>query len=174
MKRTMYDITVILFAAIALTAGCKSGQEGRLPQNTLATAEETVKAYCDLDANAARLSSLTWSKVLPYIAWTEEAGGDKAIVISGYKIAKTQKQSETASTITVEYEVLGVVSGDYAQGKKTENIPFKVKKTKDGWKITSPDFMPPHVLLKSMVKHLEGTKNMELAGKLQTAPTTTN
>jgi hypothetical protein len=73
----------------------------------------------------------------------------------------------------VEYQVLGVVSGDYSQTKKTENVPFKLKKTKDGWKITTPDFMPPHVLLKPMVKHLEGTKNMELAAKLQTAPTAT-
>lgn len=170
MKRTTYSLTVILIAAIVLTAGCKSGQEGKAPRNTLATAEETVKAYCDLDANAARLTSQTWSKVLPYIAWTEEAGWDRAIVISGYRIAKTQKQSETASTITVEYQVLGAVSGDYAQTRKTEDVPFKVTKTKDGWKITSPDFMPPHVLLDPMVKHLEGTKNLELAGKLQAEP----
>jgi hypothetical protein len=170
MKRTMYGMTVILFAAIALTAGCKSGKEGKAPRNSLATAEETVKAYCDLDANGTRLTSETWSKVLPYIAWTEEAGWDRTIVISGYTIANTQKQSETASTITVVYQVLGVVSGDYAQAKKTENVPFKVTKTKDGWKITSPDFMPPHVLLKPMVKHLEGTKNLEMAGKLQAEP----
>ncbi len=170
MKRTTYGITVILFAAIALTAGCKSGQDGKVPRNTLATAEETVKAYCDLDAKGTRLTSETWPKVLPYIAWSEEAGWDRAIVISGYKIVKTQKQSETASTITVEYQVIGIVSGDYAQTKKTENVPFKVKKTKDGWKITSPDFMPPHVLLRPMVKHLEGTKSLELAGKLQAEP----
>jgi len=170
MKRTTYGVAVILFAASALIVGCKGGQEGKAPRNTLATPEETVKAYCDLDANAARLTSQTWPKVLPYIAWTEEAGWDRTIVISGYTITKTQKQSETAATVTVEYQVLGIVSGDYKQSKKTENVPFKVTKTKDGWKITSPDFMPPHVLLKPMVKHLEGTKNLEMAGKLQAEP----
>ncbi len=173
MKRTTYGFTVILFAAIALTWGCTSSQEGKTPRNTLATAEETVKAYCDLDAQGTRLTSETWSKVLPYIAWTEEAGWDRTIVISGYKIANTKKQSETAFTITVEYQVLGVVSGDYAQTRKTEQVPFKVTKSKNGWKITEPDFMPPHVLLKPMVKHLEGTKNLEMAGKLQTVPSTT-
>jgi hypothetical protein len=166
----MYGITLILFAAFTLTAGCKGGQEGKAPRNSLATAEETVNAYCDLDAGGTRLTSETWSKVLPFIAWTEEAGWDRTIVIEGFKIAKTQKQSETASTITVEYQVLGIVSGDYAQTRKTETVPFTVKKTKDGWKITSPDFMPPHVLLKPMVKHLEGTKNLELARKVQDAP----
>jgi len=173
MKRTTYGFALILFAVVALTVGCTSSQDGKVSRNTLASPEETVKAYCDLDASGMRLTSQTWSKVLPYIAWTEEAGWDRTIVISGYTVAKTQKQSDTAATITVEYQVLGTVSSDYAQAKKTENIPFKVKKTKEGWKITSPDVMPPHVLLKSMVKHLEGTKNMELAGKLQTAPTKT-
>lgn len=168
MKRK-FSLGAIAFVML-MSIGCMGGPEGKVPRNTLATAEETVKAYCDLDANAARLTSQTWSKVLPYIAWTEEAGWDRTIVIAGYKIAKTQKQSETASTITVEYQVIGVLSGDYAQARKTENVPFKVTKTKDGWKITSPDFMPPHVLLKPLVKHLEGTKNLELAGKLQSSP----
>lgn len=168
MKRQSFTGLVLLAGLMFI--GCTGGQDGKVPRNTLATPEETVKAYCDLDANAVRLTSQTWSKVLPYIAWSEEAGWDRTVVISGYSIAKTQKQSDTASTITVEYQVLGVVSGDYVQKKKAENVPFNVKKTRDGWKITSPDFMPPHVLLKPMVKHLEGTKNMELAEKLQEAP----
>ena len=168
MKR-QYILDVILLTVLILI-GCISGQEGKVPRNSLATADETVKAYCDLDAGGTRLTSETWSKVLPFIAWTEEAGWDRTIVIEGFKIAKTQKQSETASTITVEYQVLGIVSGDYAQTRKTETVPFTVKKTEDGWKITSPDFMPPHVLLKPMVKHLEGTKNLELARKVQDAP----
>jgi hypothetical protein len=115
--------------------GCTSSQDGKAPRNTLATPEETVTAYCDLDAKGTRLTSETWSKVLPYIAWTEEAGWDRTIVIEGFKIARSQKQSDTASTITVEYHVLGAVSGDYAQTKKTETVPFTVKKTRDGWKI---------------------------------------
>jgi hypothetical protein len=168
MKRK-YIRDVILLTVLILI-GCISGQEGKAPRNSLATPEETVTAYCDLDAGGARLTSETWSKVLPFIAWTEEAGWDRTVVIEGFKIAKSQKQSETASTITVEYQVLGVVSGDYAQTRKTETVLFTVKKTKDGWKITSPDFMPPHALLKPMVKHLEGTKNQELARKVQDSP----
>ncbi len=170
MKRIAYGITAILLTAIVLTMGCKSGKEGKAPRNAFASAEETVKAYCDLDAKGTRLTSETWSKVLPYIAWTEEAGFDRSIVIADYKIAKTQKQSETAATVSVEYQVLGELSGDYNQSRKTETVLFKVKKTRDGWKITEPDFMPPHVLLAPMVKHLEGTKNLELTRKLQAAP----
>ena len=166
-NRKGYSI-MLAVAAVLVIAGCS--RDSGAPKNTLATPEETVQAYCDLDAKGTRLTSQTWSKVLPYISWTEEAGFDRSIVIDGFKIAGTKKQSETASTVSVAYEVLGSVSGDYTQARKTETVQFKVSKTKDGWKITSPDFMPPHVLLKVMVKHLEGTKNLELAGKLQAAP----
>jgi hypothetical protein len=168
MKRE-FSLSVILLMGL-MFIGCTAGQDGKVPRNTLATPEETVKAYCDLDAKGTRLTSETWSRVLPYIAWTEEAGWDRTIVIEGYKIAKTQKQSETASTVTVEYQVSGVLSGDYVPNKKSEIVTFKVKKTKEGWKITEPDFLPPHVLMQPMVKHLEGTKNLELSRKVQDAP----
>lgn len=168
MKRLSFFAVMLLTGMMFI--GCTGGQEGKSAKNTLATPEETVQAYCDLDAKGTRLTSQTWSKVLPYIAWTEEAGFDRSIVIDSFKIAGSKKQSETASTVSVAYQVLGAVSGDYVQARKTETVQFKVSKTKDGWKITSPDFMPPHVLLKAMVKHLEGTKNLELAGKLQAAP----
>ena len=171
MKGIAYiTMTVLLAVMLVALSGCRVAQEGKVPRNTLATAEETVKAYCDLDGKGARLTSETWSKVLPYIAWTEEAGWDRTIVIADYRIAKTQKQSESAATVSVEYQVMGVLSGDYTPSRRTETIKFQVKKTRDGWKITDPDFMPPHVLLKPMVTHLEGTKNLELAGKLQAAP----
>ena len=171
MKGIAYvRIAVLLAVMLVALSGCKGAREGKVPRNTLATAEETVKAYCDLDGKGTRLTSDTWSKVLPYIAWTEEAGWDRTIVIADYRITKTQKQSESAATVSVEYQVMGVLSGDYTPSRRTETIKFQVKKTSDGWKITDPDFMPPHVLLKPMVKHLEGTKNLELAGKLQAAP----
>jgi len=161
---------VVMLLPVMMFIGCTSGQEGKSARNTLATPEETVQVYCDLDAKGTRLTSQTWSKVLPYIAWTEEAGFDRSIVIDGFKIAGTKKLSETASTVSVAYQVLGSVSGDYVQSRKTETIQFTVKKTKDGWRITDPDFMPPHVLLQAMVKHLEGTKNLELARKVQDGP----
>jgi len=172
MKRmASIRILVLLTAVLAALSGCKGAQqEGKVPRNTLATAEETVKAYCDLDGKGTRLTSESWSKVLPYISWTEEAGWDRTIVIADYRIANTRKESESTVTVSVEYQVLGVLSGDYTPSRRTETVPFKVKKTKVGWKITDPDFMPPHVLLKPMVKHLEGTKSLELAGKLQAAP----
>jgi len=165
MKNKRLYCLMLVIAAFMVLSGCS--KDSGMPQNTLATPEETVKAYCDLDAQGVRLTSTTWSKVLPYISWSEEAGFDRAVVISGFSIGKVQKKGDKESTVTVEYQVRGAVSGVYVPGKKTESVQFKVVKTGRGWKISEPDFMPPHVLVKDMVKHLEGTKKSEAAEKVK-------
>ena len=164
MSNKLYCLMLVVIAVMVLP-GCS--KDSGTPLNTLATPEETVKAYCDLDAKGVRLASTTWSKVLPFISWSEEAGFDRAVVISGFSIGNVQKKGDKESTVTVEYQVLGVVSGDYVSGKKSESVRFKVVKTGRGWKINEPDFMPPHVLAKDMVKHLEGTKKSEMAEKVK-------
>ncbi len=157
-------------AVLSLIAGCPGAREGKVPRNTMATPEETVKAFCDLDAQATRLSSETWPRVRPYISWDDEAGWDQTVVISGFSVARTEMRSAAAASVIVEYQVAGVLSGDYLRSRRTERITFTVRKSAEGWKITSPDFMPPHVLMQPLVRHLEATKNLELAGKLRSAP----
>jgi hypothetical protein len=158
---------VIVSTTVALMVVAACSRDSTMPKNRLATPEETVMTYCDLDANGVRLTSATWSKVLPYIAWSEEAGFDRAIVISGYSIGKTQTRNDREYAVPVTYQVLGVVSGDYTAGRRTESVQFIIAKTDRGWKITSPDFMPPHVLAKYMVRHLEETRNAEQAEKVR-------
>jgi hypothetical protein len=170
MSRTAYGRAILLGAALLLVAGCHGTREGKTARNSLATPEETVKAFCDLDAEATRLSSETWSRVRPYIAWEEEAGWDRTIVISGFTVSKAKMRSATAASVAVEYQVAGVLSGEYLRSRRTEAITFTLRKSPEGWKITSPDFMPPHVLMKPLIRHLEETKSLELTGKLKDAP----
>lgn len=158
-------IALVLLAGTVLF-GCPGKDDG-MPRNTLATPEETVKAYCDLDAKGARLTSTTWAQVLPYISWTEEAGFDRAVVISGFTVQKARKNGEKAATVAVDYQVLGTLAGEYVASRRTETVRFTVGMTDRGWKISSPDFMPPHVSDAAMVKHLEGTKRLEQAGKIR-------
>ena len=165
----MRKMTMIVAAIVMVASGlpgCKDGKGEKAPRNPLATAEETVKAYCDLDANAARLSSETWPKVLPYIAWTEEPGWDQTVVIGGFRVAAGPVTSDAGETVTVVYDVRGVLSQDYMPSRRTETVRFLVRRTASGWKITDPDFMPPHVMLKTLARHLEGTKNAELARRV--------
>lgn len=165
MRTRTVLLMIMTLAATVVLAGCS--RDTGTPKNDLATPEETVRAYCDLDAQGVRLASTSWSRVLPYISWTEEAGFDRAVVIDRFTIGKVQKKSDKEATVSVEYQVLGTVSGDYAAGRRTETVRFKVALTGRGWKIMEPDFMPPHVLASAMVKHLEGTKKIEAAEKLK-------
>ena len=162
MKRISVLI-LLLVLPLAVLPACKgAGQQ----KNTLATPEETVKAYCDLDAKGVRLTSTTWKQVLPYIDWSEEAGYDRAVVIGGFRIANVNKRSDSSSSVQVEYQVLGTVTTGYAPLRKTENVTFIVNKGDLGWKISSPDTLPPHVGQDAMVAHLKETKKIEAAERL--------
>jgi hypothetical protein len=166
MSRICNNTAVVLVIALFALTCCTRREQGATPKNTLATAEETVMAYCELDANGARLTSTTWSKVLPYIAWQEEAGWDRVVVISGVSVAKSGTQSEQKALVTVEYRVLGILSQDYLTSRKTESVRFVLRKTDAGWKITDPDFLPPHVYVNAIIRHLEETKSIETARKI--------
>ena len=56
----------------------------KIYSNTLKSPEEVVKVFCDLDANGKRLSSTTWSEMLPYIMWPDEPGWDTVILVTSY------------------------------------------------------------------------------------------
>jgi hypothetical protein len=187
-KRTAYAIfSSFIAVSLAISPGCKGGQQSemkdgkkevkkegkkaakpRMARNPLATPEETVKAYLDLDGQGKRLTSKNWSKVLPYIFWQEEAGWDKVTVITGYTIKKADVKKDVSAMVTVDFDVLGSLSSDYQASRRLETVVFTVKKTDAGWKITDPDTFRPHVLVNPLITHLEETREHELAQRVQT------
>ncbi len=155
--------TIILTLIFAVVGGCKLLQNSKpkIYSNSLKTPDEVVKAFCDLDAAGIRLSSLTWSEMLPYISWREEAMENVAIVISRYKISSSKK-TDKAAEILVEYAIIGKYWPEKLTPAKTiEKVPFSVIKTDAGWKINSPDTMVPHVYAESLIKQLESVKKRE-------------
>lgn len=169
MNRRTVAAGMVLIACLALQAGCTKGGREKVLKNPLPSAEATVKEFCAIDGDAARLASRTWSKVQPYIAWTEEAGWDRTVVIRGFRIEKSENRSETVALVTVVYDVAGNLSQDYMPAGKQETVVFTVQRTDDGWKIKDPDFMPPHVLMQPLIRHLEETRRLEQAGKVREA-----
>ena len=167
-----FRILVVIVAVIAAISGCKgngnSVKKDRVVRNPLSTAEETVRAYCELDAKGVRLTSKTWSKVLPYISWKEEMGWDRLTVISDFEVGAPEKKKERLAVIPVTFRVIGTLAQDYRSAATTERVTFTLKRTDAGWKIVSPDSMQPHVYINPVVTHLEETKNFELARKVQT------
>jgi hypothetical protein len=85
------------------------------------------------------------------------------MIIAGFKVSAGPKAADAGTTIVAEYDVRGILSQDYVRSPRTETVRFVVRRTDAGWKITDPDFMPPHVMREPLFRHLEETKNRELA-----------
>lgn len=152
-------IGVVLFSLTLSLLGCERNtfwpSKPRVYSNSLKTPEEVVKVFCDLDAAGKRLSSSTWSEMLPYINWREEAMESVAVVVSGFKLSRIEKTNNVAN-IVVEYNVIGKYWPEkIVQIKSIEKVSFAVIKTEAGWKIKSPDTMVPHVLPNFLISHLE-------------------
>lgn len=149
----------VLFTLILSLVACERTtswrSKPRVYSNSLKTPEEVVKVFCDMDAAGKRLSSSTWSEMLPYINWREEAMESVAVVISGFKLSRIERTDNVAN-IVVEYNVIGKYWPEKLEPKvSTEKVSFAVIKTDVGWKINSPDTMVPHVLPNFLVSHLE-------------------
>lgn len=184
MRRSLgIVVTVCITGFLVMTGGCRSGQKEesrkepkqepkksapRMVKNPLKSPEETVKAYLDLDGQGRRLTSKTWAAVLPYISWQEEAGWDSVTVISGYEILKPEKRKDAGTAVTVRFDVVGSLAGEYQPSRRSETVVFTVKMTEAGWKIVEPDTFRPHVLVNPLVTHLEETREHELAQRVQT------
>ena len=145
----------LIFSLVACERTTSWRSKPRVYSNSLKTPEEVVKVFCDMDAAGKRLSSSTWSEMLPYINWREEAMESVAVVISGFKLSRIEKTDKVAN-IVVEYNVIGKYWPEKIEPKKAiEKVSFTVIKTDVGWKIDGPDTMVPHVFPDILVSHLE-------------------
>jgi hypothetical protein len=155
-RKVIVGISLLI---ILFILGCDlSGARKSKPKsysNTLSTPEEVVALFCDMDFSGKRLSSLTWSEILPYTTWPDEPGWDTVLVVSKYSLSDVKRSNNTAD-ITVEYHVVGKYGTELLQMDKIEKVPFKVIKTENGWKIKSPDWMMPHVSPMTLLSNLEG------------------
>jgi hypothetical protein len=65
------------------------------------TPSDVVRKFCQLDYEGARLSSVTYKKIIPLVAYPEEPGWDIVIGIRSYEIKKEQIQRNKAEVIVV-------------------------------------------------------------------------
>lgn len=144
---------IIACAFLSLFSGCTS--KPHTPTNSLKTPEEVVKVFCDLDANGTRLSSLTWSNILPYVTWPDEATESAVVVITAYNLTNINKADNKAE-ILVEYKIVGKYwDRKFTPGSTTEKVHVNVIKTDSGWKITNLGTTVPHIYPQVFLEGLE-------------------
>ena len=118
-----------------------------LPVSTYADYEkevlDVVRAFCKLDFEGARLSSRTWNKISPYVAWEEEPGWDVALAIKHYDIGKVVVSRQRA-VVTVRYDIARSCPDSFGptQLEQFERTELILVKQSDSWVIDSKLMYP--------------------------------
>ena len=121
---------------------------------------EILKRYFTLDSKGARLESLSYETVAPYVAWKDEPVWGHAVVIEDFKIIDETSQWEIVNNlevvIPVEFKVLGLVYYEKAifiPEVGPEVVRVRVKAVRNRWRIVEP-VLPPHIGQKRMINHV--------------------
>ncbi len=73
--------------------------------------EATVRRFCDIDGEGARLGSATWDRIAPFLVRDNEPGSDCAVVVRSYRVDVVAIRDQEAR-VRVRYDVAGVTCGD--------------------------------------------------------------
>jgi hypothetical protein len=153
MRRLGAVALVLGLVVIASDGGARTGDLSNDPA-------DLVKAYLTLDTRGARLDSMSWESLRPYVSWKEEPAWGHMVVIEGYEVVDDLKRWEVISNvevlIPVEFEVLGSVyweTAAFLPEKHKKEVKFRVKAVTSRWKIVEP-MMPPHVSLRRAINYV--------------------
>jgi hypothetical protein len=118
---------------------------------------EIVKNYVRLDMKGARLDSMSFDVLRPYINWEEEQAWDSVVIIRDVDVPEDYRKWEIINNldiiIPVSFQVRGSVHMEtavFVPEERTEEVRFHVKEVRNYWRIVDP-MIPPHVGLKRMV-----------------------
>jgi hypothetical protein len=106
-------------------------------------AHDVARVFCKLDFEGVRLSSRTWNKILPYVAWEEEPGWDIALAIKRYAIGKVVVEGQRA-VVTVRYDIERSCphSFELTQLREFETAELELVRKNGSWVINSKVLYP--------------------------------
>lgn len=150
---------VVLMVFIGLW-GLMAGQAGAQSGGLTHDPTEILKRYFTLDSKGARLESLSYETVAPYVAWKDEPVWGHAVVIEDFKVINEISRWEVVNNlevvIPVEFKVLGLVYYEKAifiPEAGPEVVRVRVKAVRNRWRIVEP-VLPPHIGHKRMINHV--------------------
>ncbi|MDD1777112.1 MAG: hypothetical protein LUQ65_03015 [Candidatus Helarchaeota archaeon] len=116
-----------------------------------------AQLFCKLDFEGVRLSTDNYQKsVMPQFlveAEQESPGWDTVVLISKYKIEKEIIKGKQA-TVTVSYQVVGIMSNELTVSNHKEPYTFRLKKQQNKWVLLEPYDLPQHISIDTAIKHL--------------------
>jgi len=99
-RRVSASAGAALCLGLLFGLGCAT----RAEQPALAP-EETVRRFCQLDLEGARLSSDTQGAIEPLVAWVQEPAPDPVCLVKGYEVGTADVKGDRAE-VPVRYEII--------------------------------------------------------------------
>ena len=139
-------------AVLNVTAPVSQGfaQSGSLKKSPV----EIVKNYVRLDQKGARLDSMSFDALMPYIHWREEPAWDRIVIIQGADSPEDYRKWEIINNLEVVIPVIFRVRGlvflktaTFVPEEHAEEVRFHVQAVGNHWRIIGP-VIPPHIGLK--------------------------
>jgi len=167
-------LTLLTLLGLMVFHGAAAGQTGGLDHSPA----EIVKRYFQLDQKGARLDSLSFEAIAPFIDWRDEPTWGRIVVIRSFAVAEHYTEWDIVDrlevVVPVAFQIIGSVyleTAGFVPEAGTEEIRVRVKSVKNRWRIIEP-VLPPHVGQKRMlnfvreawVKEGEQDKRDRLAG----------
>ncbi|HSE60226.1 MAG TPA: hypothetical protein VLA99_16115 [Nitrospiraceae bacterium] len=158
--RRLLSLPVVVLMVFIGLWGLMAGQAGAQSGGLTHDPTEILKRYFTLDSKGARLESLSYETVAPYVAWKDEPVWGHAVVIEDFKVIDETSQWEIVNNlevvIPVEFKVLGLVYYEKAvfiPEPGPEVVRVRVKAVRNRWRIVEP-VLPPHIGHKRMINHV--------------------
>jgi hypothetical protein len=121
------------------------------------SSQQVVEEFCRLDLSGARLHSTEDAPIWHLTLNDGEPPAGPVVIARGFHAAKAVEQGESG-TVTVRYDVLGVVGADEVFKPGSEQFAlgrFQLKE-QDGWKISLQSLaVSPHVSPEAYSKHID-------------------
>ena len=153
---TRHPFPLVLFLGLVLIASDGAARTGDLSRDPA----DLVRVYLSLDTRGARLESMSWESLRPYVNWKEEPAWGHMVMIEGYEVVDDIKRWDVISNlevlIPVEFRTLGSVywnTAGFMPEKHVELVKFRVKGVNSRWKIVEP-MLPPHVNQKRLINYV--------------------
>ena len=158
--RRLLSLPVMVLLIFSGLLGLMRGEAGAQSGGLTHDPTEILKRYFTLDSKGARLESLSYETVAPYVAWKDEPVWGHAVVIEDFKIIDETSQWEIVNNlevvIPVQFKVLGLVYYEKAifiPEPGPEVVRVRVKAVRNRWRIVEP-VLPPHIGHKRMINHV--------------------
>ena len=160
MTRRLLSLPVMVLLIFSGLLGLMRGEAGAQSGGLTHDPTEILKRYFTLDSKGARLESLSYETVAPYVAWKDEPVWGHAVVIEDFKVINETSRWEIVNNlevvIPVEFKVLGLVYYEKAifiPEPGPEVVRVRVKAVRNRWRIVEP-VLPPHIGHKRMINHV--------------------